>query len=79
MGMFDVTFEMSGILYETTYDIDTIVKFLHENYRCCFNSELLCEVIYGKSLFVIHVYFLLLLFYGISWFLLSCFCYFLYY
>ena len=27
MGMFDVT---SGILYETTYDIVTVVKFLHE-------------------------------------------------
>ena len=30
MGMFDVTFEISGILYETTYDIVTVVKFLHE-------------------------------------------------
>ena len=39
MGMFDVTFEISGILYETTYDIVTVVKFLHEKYRCCFNSE----------------------------------------
>ena len=38
-GYVDVAFKMSGIVYETTYDIVTVVKFLHEEYYCCFDSK----------------------------------------